>query len=248
MRDDFAAPVVNTLSKRVATRCSNPGCRLPTSGPRTEPTKAINIGVAAHITAASPGGPRYDSTMTSEQRCSIENGIWLCQTCSILIDSDVIRYTIDFLQVWKYTAEELAREAIESPRAETTGGGVTAWWWTGCLADGASENPDYFMTVVNKAQKDLPRLNVHVFPSNTFQLELKTEKSDRLLHNQYAIYRFATLRENGMLTESASRFLELDRAELSIRVFRNNYIGDPVLISYELGAQLYDRLLKFISW
>ncbi len=120
MRDDFAAAVVDTLAKRVGMRCSNPRCRLPTSGPRDEPTKAINVGVAAHIAAASPGGPRYDPAMTSEQRRSIENGIWLCQTCSKLIDSDIGRYTVAVLHEWKRTAEEFALNAIESPRAEAT--------------------------------------------------------------------------------------------------------------------------------
>src|SRR4051812_16178668 len=41
-------------------RCSNPACRKPTSGPLEDPAKAINIGVAAHITAAAPDGPRYN--------------------------------------------------------------------------------------------------------------------------------------------------------------------------------------------
>src|SRR5437773_3257614 len=30
--------------------------------------KAINIGVAAHITGASPDGPRFDSAISTEQR------------------------------------------------------------------------------------------------------------------------------------------------------------------------------------
>ena len=34
------------------------------------PNKIINIGVAAHICAAAPGGPRYDSAMTEEERKS----------------------------------------------------------------------------------------------------------------------------------------------------------------------------------
>jgi hypothetical protein len=245
LRDEFSAAVVDTIGKRVGMRCSNPGCRLPTSGPRDEPTKVINVGVAAHVTAASPGGPRYDLAMTSEQRRSIENGIWLCQTCSKLIDSDVSRYTVAVLQDWKRAAEEAALKAIESPRAEAAGGGVAARWWTGCLADGVSQNPDFFMTVINRAEKDLPWLNVHVFPSNTFQLEPSTEKSERLMPGQYAMYMFPMLGPDGTLTEWASRFSELKREEVSIRVFRQNFIGAPVLISFELGAELHDRISKF---
>ena len=54
MRDDFPKPVLETLAKRVGNRCSNPACRKRTSGPHTEDDKALNVGVAAHITAASP--------------------------------------------------------------------------------------------------------------------------------------------------------------------------------------------------
>src|SRR5690348_11708522 len=56
-RDDFAMPVRELLAKRVRHECSNPDCRRPTSGPQENPLKAINIGVAAHISAASPNGP-----------------------------------------------------------------------------------------------------------------------------------------------------------------------------------------------
>lgn len=106
MRDDFSRSIVDTLSKRVGMRCSNPGCRLPTSDPRDEPLKTVNIGVASHITAASPRGPRYDPNITSDERRSIENGIWLCQSCSKLIDSDPSRFTVKKLHEWKFIAEE----------------------------------------------------------------------------------------------------------------------------------------------
>jgi hypothetical protein len=99
-------------------RCSNPGCRLPTSGPQVEPTKAMNVGVAAHITAASAGGPRYDRNLSRAQRCGIENGIWLCFNCSKLIDSDLVRYTVSVLHQWKQYAEESARMYIESPTSD----------------------------------------------------------------------------------------------------------------------------------
>src|SRR5437870_103219 len=94
VRDDFPKPVLETLAKRVGFRCSNPLCRKLTSGPHTDEAKAINVGVAGHITAASPGGPRYDPTLTAEQRRSADNGVWLCQTCGKLVDNDAVRYPI----------------------------------------------------------------------------------------------------------------------------------------------------------
>ena len=114
MRDDFTKPTIETLAKRVGYRCSNPNCRQLTSGPRTVSDKAINVGEAAHITAAAPDGPRFDPTLSSEERRSIDNGIWLCSKCAKLIDSDTTRYTIDLLQRWKHLSEEAALLEIEA--------------------------------------------------------------------------------------------------------------------------------------
>jgi len=115
-RDDFSKQTTETLAKRVNYHCSNPGCSRSTSGPNTDPDKSTNIGVAAHIKAAAPGGPRYDSDQTPEERSSIENGIWLCQDCAKLIDSDVQRFPVSVLGKWKATAEQNARHSIEQPK------------------------------------------------------------------------------------------------------------------------------------
>jgi|GEM_PF-2270426 len=115
-RDDFREAIKQTLAKRVGMRCSNPQCRKTTWGPSSEPDKALNIGVAAHICAAAPAGPRYDDEMTSEQRISIENGIWLCQNCAHLIDHDLYAFTRDSLVEWKLWSEAAARNEIRGQR------------------------------------------------------------------------------------------------------------------------------------
>ncbi len=120
IRDDFSVETKELLAKRVGMRCSNPNCRQLTSGPQEDPTKALNVGVAAHVAAASKGGPRYDARMTSEQRKAPENGIWLCQNCAKLVDNDAKRYPVDLLQEWKQLSEKAALLEIESPsRADT---------------------------------------------------------------------------------------------------------------------------------
>ena len=85
-RDEFDQRTKETLAKRVCYRCSNPNCCKLTSGPHEDPSKSVNIGVAAHITAAASGGKRYNSEISSEARKSIDNGMWLCQNCAKLID------------------------------------------------------------------------------------------------------------------------------------------------------------------
>ncbi len=104
-RDNFRQEDKTILAKRVAFFCSNPDCRLLTIGPAKDSKKGIvNTGDAAHISAASPGGCRYDSTQTPEQRKDIDNGIWLCGVCSKLIDRDT-SYTREILYNWKSRAE-----------------------------------------------------------------------------------------------------------------------------------------------
>jgi hypothetical protein len=114
-RDNFLQPTIETLRLRVATRCSNPACRAPTAGPVMEKTKVSNIGQAAHITAAAPGGPRYDADMTPEERMGIDNGIWLCQNCATKVDRDPERYTVALLKSWKAEAESIALQEQGRP-------------------------------------------------------------------------------------------------------------------------------------
>lgn len=114
MRDNFSQKTIELLGSRVGWKCSNPNCRRTTCGAGKESTNVINIGVAAHITAAAKGGPRYDNDMSSDERKSYENGIWLCQTCSKLIDSDVQKYTVDKLKRWKEITELMAADELET--------------------------------------------------------------------------------------------------------------------------------------
>lgn len=112
MRDDFTEDVKRTVAARVGHRCSRPACRALTAGPQVDSSKALNVGVAAHITAASPGGPRYNSAQTSEERRHANNAIWLCQNCGKLVDNDQARFTEGELRRWKQAAEAEALALI----------------------------------------------------------------------------------------------------------------------------------------
>lgn len=98
-RDDFSQRTKTDLALRASYHCSY--CKCSTVGPSDEGPDAVTmIGVAAHICAAAsgPGARRYDATMTSEQRAHIDNGIWLCGSCSILIDRDEVRFSAEVLR------------------------------------------------------------------------------------------------------------------------------------------------------
>lgn len=118
MRDDFTKATKELLAKRVCYRCSNPYCRKPTSGPNSDSNKALIDGVAAHICAASELGKRYDENMSSEERKSIDNAIWLCENCHKKVDNDD-KYTISMLREWKITAENQARKEMLTPEMNT---------------------------------------------------------------------------------------------------------------------------------
>ena len=107
-RDDFTLKVIERLRARVGFRCSHPDCRVPTSGPGEGDLDVAHFGRAAHITAAAPGGPRYDETLTREQRRSISNAIWLCANHADEIDDLESRYTAQRLRDWKKQAEAAA--------------------------------------------------------------------------------------------------------------------------------------------
>ncbi|MGY4466581.1 hypothetical protein ACVWWK_002263 [Bradyrhizobium sp. LB9.1b] len=122
-RDDFTAKTVLQIAKRAGWLCCFPSCRTPTVGATEGGQGEINIGTAAHICAAAPGGPRYDENMSEAERASAENGIWMCRDHGKAIDSDVKQFTTALLREWKKQAEleswrrVLRNEAENSPGA-----------------------------------------------------------------------------------------------------------------------------------
>ena len=112
-RNDFSEKTKRILQGRVGNRCSNPNCRCLTSGPNFHKEKVTIIRIAAHITAASENGPRYNPLLDRTERQHISNGIWLCATCATLIDKDEMNYPIELLQKWKIDAEASCRRELE---------------------------------------------------------------------------------------------------------------------------------------
>ena len=110
-RDNFSQSVISILFKRAGGKCCR--CFAPTFGPvSNNPTKSVNIGQGAHIAAAAPGGPRYDSRMTPEERASAANGMWMCSNCHDIIDRDVDAFPTAELKRMKREAEKKAKSEM----------------------------------------------------------------------------------------------------------------------------------------
>jgi len=105
-RDDFTERTKLQIAKRGGWLCSYPPCRTPTVGATSDGQGEINIGTAAHICAAAPGGRRYDADMSPAERSSANNGIWMCRDHGTAIDSTDPEFTVERLREWKRQAEQ----------------------------------------------------------------------------------------------------------------------------------------------
>jgi hypothetical protein len=105
-RDEFSRPTKRAIERQARSHCSNPACRRLTNAATSDGAGEINIGVASHICAAAPGGPRYDASMAPEQRGSAENGIWLCQDHAHTVDAPDSKFTVQELREWKRLTDE----------------------------------------------------------------------------------------------------------------------------------------------
>ncbi|MEE5068765.1 hypothetical protein V2J79_05975 [Pseudomonas alliivorans] len=100
-RDDFSDMTKIELLVRAANLCSR--CHVFTVGSTDAGDRKNSIGVAAHICAAAsgPGAKRYDASQTKAQRRHFDNGIWLCYSCSKLIDNEETFHTAAHLKEMK---------------------------------------------------------------------------------------------------------------------------------------------------
>lgn len=104
-RDNFSPKTLQRLRDGAGNVCSFPGCAVHTHGATASGDGVVNLGVACHIKAAAPGGPRFDENQKVEERKHYDNGIWMCQTHSRLIDADESNYSPEELLAWKREAE-----------------------------------------------------------------------------------------------------------------------------------------------
>lgn len=122
-RDEFTEKTKRQIEKRAGGHCSDPSCRRLTIGANSDGTGEINLGTAAHICAAAPGGPRYDPNQTPAERQSADNGIWMCRLHGTAVDAKDSKYTVELLREWKAQAQK------DSWRGTLYGDGPLAPGW-----------------------------------------------------------------------------------------------------------------------
>jgi len=239
MRDDFKITIKQTLAKRVNYLCSNPNCRKPTAGPNINPEKATLIGVAAHISAASTNGPRYNPNLDSEERKSINNGIWLCNNCGTLIDKNELHYTVELLREWKSEAENMAESGISGGNS-TNNGQIF------------EKRFDRLQTLLNEVLKEIWSISTTTKPGGE-KIEVRTEgrmafeSYYKYFRNPYWQYQsFDPIRPKETFLEYCKEFFISDSPELK-RYFEVS-IKIVELLKKNSENENYDLfLLEFIS-
>lgn len=114
-RDDFLPSTKDLLAKRSGYICAYPSCkRMTVAGSDDRKSGLTMTGVAAHITAASRKGPRYDLDMSPEERASESNGIWTCQIHGKFIDDNPSKCSVVELRRWKVQHEKWVFDRVES--------------------------------------------------------------------------------------------------------------------------------------
>lgn len=95
---NFSKRVKTTVYRASNGLCNNPACRRHTVRTNREVPHRAEV---AHISAASPKGPRFDKLMTDEERSAIRNCLLLCRECHREVDNNVYEYTRSILEDWR---------------------------------------------------------------------------------------------------------------------------------------------------
>ncbi|RYF61488.1 MAG: hypothetical protein EOO27_01825 [Comamonadaceae bacterium] len=121
LRDRVPHAQEKVVISRSGNKCGYPDCGIElTIDPQSAGDQPKATGKVAHIAAASPGGPRYDETMTPAQRSSADNLIYLCGPHHDAIDSQLEYHTRPFLLDAKRAHEETVERAVRNALGEVT--------------------------------------------------------------------------------------------------------------------------------
>ncbi len=102
-------PISERIQKILCCRsggiCAFPGCNRELVEPCTEKDEESFVGILAHINSYSPGHPRHNLNMTTEEVNSASNIILLCPTHHKIVDDQTNTYTVEDLMKMKQDHE-----------------------------------------------------------------------------------------------------------------------------------------------
>ncbi|WP_422647330.1 hypothetical protein [Actinoalloteichus caeruleus] len=103
---NYSEPTRKALFALSLGRCYEPDCQEQVVRMASDGT-AVVLAEISHICAAQKGGPRYDASMTDDDRRAFPNLLLLCTYHHKLVDGEVtsIQYSVETLTDWK-TARE----------------------------------------------------------------------------------------------------------------------------------------------
>jgi hypothetical protein len=108
----YKPSTVRRLDTLSGNECSKPNCNK-----KLIAEDGISIvSKICHIAAASKEGPRFDKTMTDDDRRSFDNLILLCDEHHVIIDNKVneIKFPVTLLKTWKAEHEKKIIELLSS--------------------------------------------------------------------------------------------------------------------------------------
>lgn len=151
------APISTKTVKRLFAAsggiCSFPGCNTKL----VDSVSGALLGEMCHINAASSGGPRFDPSLSEEERSEDDNLIILCPTHHSLIDQDAETFTAAKLRAFKAAHEATVAAILSSIEAAPIRESQT----TDLARQVASESVDFAIVVA--LPKEFEALRSH-FP------------------------------------------------------------------------------------
>ncbi|GAA2057749.1 ABC-three component system protein [Williamsia deligens] len=121
LRDRVPPAQEKVVLARSGNKCAYPNCGQDLAiDPQADGDRPKATGRVAHIAAASPGGPRYDPSMTPEERGSAQNLIYMCGPHHDAADTQLEYHTRAFLEEAKRIHETAVERAVRNALGEVT--------------------------------------------------------------------------------------------------------------------------------
>jgi hypothetical protein len=182
------------------------------------------VGEVAHIYAASDGGPRANSSLSSEDRRNVENLILLCSKCHKRIDRDVEQYPAEKLFQIKEEHEGRYRKGLEQAVFEDCMDEYTITWPKSLDVWGIIPSDEEFEDARKSLEEVADRLSK--VPTDTRDFLAKCIKRSSARQAR------AGNEELEVLTAEIKKSLSRDRIRISNNEIRNHV---RILVKYDFA-------------